>query len=147
MKLMYRAALLAAPLCLAFAAPAVAQNSPFSSGDYVTVASISVDDGHSVDYATYLAGRWKAQQEFAKSQGWIIGYEVLANVNKRPGEPDLYLITRRHTVPDAAESEKQGQAMRDHFKEDDKVSDAASGERAKYRKQMGSMLLRAQIFK
>ncbi len=147
MKLMYRAALLAAPLCLAFAAPAVAQNSPFSSGDYVTVASISVDDGHSIDYETYLSGRWKAQQEFAKSQGWITGYEVLANVNKRPGEPDLYLITRRHTLPDAAESERRDQVARDHFKEDDKAADVSSGERAKYRKQMGSMLLRAQIFK
>ena len=147
MKMSRLAALSAAPFCLALAMPAHAQNYPFTEGDYVEIGMISVDDGHGIDYANFLADRWRKQQEFAKSQGWITSYEVDANVHKRPGEADLYLITRYRSLPDPAEQARRDQAMRDHFKQDDAAMEAQSGERAKYRKQMGSMLLQQQIFK
>ena len=53
MKIMLYAA---AALGLALATPAVAQNSPFIGGDYVEVTGVSIDDGHGLDYAQFLAG-------------------------------------------------------------------------------------------
>ena len=40
-----KAAVMAASLALAWSVPGMAQNSPFVPGDYVEVASITIDDG------------------------------------------------------------------------------------------------------
>jgi hypothetical protein len=147
MHMLRRAAVLAASLSLAFAMPAQAQSDPLIGGDYVDVASISIDDGHYLDYAGHLAGMWKANQDYAKSQGWITGYEVLANVNKRPGEPDLILVVRFASMPDAAEGERRAKLYRDHVKQTDAQMEAASGSRAKYRKVLGSQLWQVLNFR
>lgn len=141
-----KAAVLAASLVLAWAAPVSAQNYPLDPGDYVEVGAITIDDGHSLDYANFLAGQWRERQEFAKSQGWISSYEVMQNVNPRHGEPDIILITRFKSMPDAAEQKRREAVMRDHAKQSDAQMDAASGERAKYRHVMGSTLWQALIF-
>jgi hypothetical protein len=142
-----KAAVLAASLSLAFAAPALAQSDPLVGGEYLDVSAISIDDGHYLDYANHLAGMWRANQEYAKSQGWISGYEVLANVNKRAGEPDLILVVRFKDIPDAAEGERRGKMYRDHVKLTDAQMEAASGDRAKYRKVMGSQLWQVLNFR
>ena len=147
MRAFRRAAVLAASLSLAFAVPAIAQEFPLTSGEYVEVTSVTVDDGHNMDYATFLAGRWREQRDFMKAQGWITGYEILANINKRPGEPDLYLIQRSKSLPDGAESERRDQVMRDKVKMTSAQLEAASGDRAKFRHIIGSSLLQVLNFK
>jgi hypothetical protein len=142
-----KAAVLAASLSLAFAAPALAQTDPMMGGDFVDVSAISIDDGHYLDYANHLAGMWRANQEYAKSQGWITGYEVLANVNKRAGEPDLILVVRFKSIPDAAEGERRAKMYRDHVKLTDAQMEAASGDRAKFRKVLGSQLWQVLSFR
>jgi hypothetical protein len=145
-KLMF-AAMLAAPFAIALSTPAAAQNYPFTPGDYEEVSMIDITDGGGLDYANFLATTWKKNQEYAKSKGWITGYQVLANVNNRPGEPDLYLVVSFSSMPDAAEDERRTQAYRDFMKQSDAQMDAASGDRAKYRTVMGSFLLRQLKFK
>jgi len=147
MKTLRRAAILAASLAFAFATPVMAQSDPMVGGDYVEVSSISVDDGHYRDYANHMAGAWRTNQEYAKSQGWITGYEVLANVNKRPGEPDLILVVRFKSTPDAAESERAAKMFPDHGKQSDAQMEAASGDRAKFRKVLGSQLWQVLDFR
>lgn len=147
MKKLKFAAIFVAPLAIALSAPAAAQNYPFTPGDYEEVAMIEVSDGGGLAYANYLATTWKKNQEFAKSKGWITGYQVLSNVNNRPGEPDLYLVVSFSSMPDAAEDERRTQAYRDFMKQSDADADAASGDRAKYRTVMGSFLLRQLKFK
>jgi hypothetical protein len=148
MKLMLRAALLAAPLCLAFAVPAQAEDSyPVKPGDYVEIGMITVDDGHDLDYMNWLAGQWRKRQDYAKAQGWITGYEIMTNEYKRPGEPDLYLVTRYATWASDAESDKRGDAMRAFMAQTDAQMQASSAQRATYRHQMGSMLLRTWKWK
>ncbi len=145
-KLMF-AAVVAAPFAIALSTPAAAQNYPFTPGDYEEVAMIEVNDGGGLAYANYLATTWRKNQEFAKSKGWINGYQVLSNVNNRPGEPDLYLVVSFSSMPDAAEDERRTQAYRDFMKQSDAEADAASGDRAKYRTVLGSFLLRQMKFK
>lgn len=141
MNILRRAAFAAAPLCLAFSVPAAAQSDPFTGGDFVEVTGVTVDDGHYLDYANFLAGFYKAQEEYAVSQGWETSWEVLANVHKRAGEPDLYLIRRYKMIPDAAESDKRDAMMREHVKLTTEQMQAASGDRAKFRHIQGTTLL------
>ena len=142
-----KAAVLAATLALAWSVPGMAQNSPFVPGDYVEVSSVTVDDGHGLDYENFLASTWRERQEFAKKQGWIDGYEVLANVNARAGEPDLILVTRFKSMPDAAEQMRRDDAMRAYDKQTDAQMQAASGDRAKYRHLAGTQLWQELKFK
>ncbi len=136
-----------ASLVLGASVPASAQNLPVGFGDYVEVTSVSIDDGHFVDYASFLSTKWKAQEDFAKAQGWITGYEILANPFKRAGEPDMYLIERYRALPDATEMAKREQIMRAQVKMDDTQMDADSASRAKFRHVTGSELLQIVTIK
>jgi hypothetical protein len=136
-------------MALSFALPqvAVAQDDPFTGGDYVEVTGVSIDDGHYMDYASFLSGYYKAQEEFAIKQGWQTGWEVLANVHKRAGEPDLYLVRRYHDIPDGVEGEKRAAQIRAQVRMSDAQMQAASGDRAKFRHVMGSQLLQVMKLK
>lgn len=120
---------------------------PLKPGDYVEVTSVTIDDGHNLDYAKFLAGFWRDQQEFAKSQGWITGYEILANVDKRPGEADLYLVERFPSFPTAAEDDQRNKAYQEHMKKTIVQMESESGARATYRHVIGSQLLRVLSFR
>jgi len=143
MSVFRHAALWAAPLCMAFAMPAAAaaDDDPFVGGDFVEVTGVTLDDGHYFDYATFLSGFYKAQEDYAISQGWELSWEVLANVHKRAGEPDLYLIRRYKSLPDGAEGDRRAAMVRDHVKMTDAQMEAASGDRAKFRHIQGTTLL------
>jgi hypothetical protein len=130
-----------AAVSLAFAAPAAAQNDPFMGGDYVSVTGVSIDDGHYMDYASFLSGFYKAQEDFAVKQGWQTSYEILANVHPRKGEPDIYLVRRFKSIPDGAEGERRAEMIRSQVKMDDAQMQAASGERAKFRHVESTQLL------
>jgi len=142
-----KAAVMAASLALAWSVPTMAQTDPFIGGDYVEVASVTIDDGHYLDYATFLATTWREQQEFALKQGWITSYEVLANTHKRPGEPDLILVTRYVALPSGAEGDRRNKLFLAHVSATDATMEAASGDRAKYRHVTGSQLWQVLAFR
>ena len=131
-----------AAVSLAFASvQAAAQNDPFVGGEYVEVTGVSLDDGHYLDYASFLSGYYKAQEEYAIKNGWQTSWEVLANVNKRKGEPDLYLVRRYRDIPSGADFDKRLAQIRANVKMTDAQMEAASGERAKFRHVESSQLL------
>jgi hypothetical protein len=147
MKSVRLAALAAGSLLIATTVPALAQSDwPTKPAEYVEVSGIEVDDGHGLDYANHLAGQWRKGQDYAMQQGWITGYEILTNENPREGEPDIYLLTRFTNFADAAESERRDAMYLKHMAATTAQMQAASGDRAKYRKQKGSMLLRRQVW-
>lgn len=141
------AAAFAASLALACPAVSWAQNDPTIGGDYVEVTSVTVDDGHDLDYINFLKDQWRSQNDYSKSQGWITGYEILGNVDKRPGEADLYLVRRFRSMPDGVEGDKRAATMRAHMALSDAQMSAASGDRAKFRHILGSQLLQVISFK
>ena len=148
MNAMRRAAVLAASISLACALPAMAQDDyPMDQGDYVELSAITIEDGHTLDYLNHLSGMWKRGQDFARSQGWITSYEVLANAYPRKGEPDLYLLVRMPRFADAAEDQKRDKAYREFMQRSVAQMQAESGERAKYRQLSGAMLLRELRFR
>ena len=145
MRKMMMAALGAVAISLAM--PALAQEMPLKGGDYWTVADIRIDDGHAGDYADYLAGQWRKQMDWQVSKGYVKGYKILNNLNPRDGEPSMYLVTILDHMPTNAESEARSAALNAYLATTDRAMEAGSGERAKYRKRMGSALLQEQVWR
>jgi hypothetical protein len=140
------AAILAAPLALALSAPAAAQDSPYTLGDYSEVALIDVTEGADSAFGNFLRATWTKYLDYAKTKGWVSGYKIYDNVYNRPGEPDMYLVTSFASLPDAAEEERREQAYRDFMKQSQAEVEAASADRGKYRTVMGFVLLRELKF-
>lgn len=133
------AIMVASPVMLTTAA--VAQEFPLAGGEYSDMTGITIKDGGGMAYATYLAGEWVKEQEFAKSQGWISDYKIYSNVDARDGEPDLYLMVTYPSVPDAAEGERRGEVYRAWAKKTDAQLAAEAGNRAEFRTIRGEMML------
>jgi len=124
-----------------WSAPVPAQELPIKTGDFWDVAAVTIDDGHIGDYADYLAGQYRKNMEFQKSKGWIKNYYILANANKRAGEPDLYLITVFDHVTTPAEDIQREKEANAFLQQTTRQSIAGSGQRATYRHLGSDMLL------
>jgi hypothetical protein len=126
--------------------PASSQELPLKSGNFWDVAAITIDDGHFSQYADYLAGQYRKQMEFQKSKGWIKGYYILANNNKRAGEPDLYLITVFDHVTTPAEDIAREKEANAFLQQNTRQQIEGSGQRATYRHLGSDMLLQEMVW-
>lgn len=133
---------------MALAPPAAAQSTdrPYDLGALWDVTAIDVEDGHFEEYMAFLADRWRSNQEFARSQGWILEYHVLANNYPRQGEPDLYLITRYADYPSAAEIRRRDAAFMQHLSSNPRTQDQEFGQRGSMRRIGSNMMLREMTF-
>jgi len=129
------------------AVPAAAQDFPVMGGDYWTVSEITIDDGHFGDYADHLAGLYRKSIDFQKSKGWIKASYILSNVNKRAGEPDLYLVTIADRPTTPAEDEARAKEINAYLQSSARQADTQSGARAKFRHLGGTMLLQEQVYR
>jgi len=132
---------------LALAGPVVAQDNPLKGGNFWTVAEITIDDGHAAEYADHLAGAYRKNIEFSKSKGWMKNSYILSNINKRAGEPDLYLVTISDHVTTPAEDEAREKELNAFLATTSRDQDKQSGVRAKYRQLGGNMLLQELLYK
>jgi hypothetical protein len=132
---------------MTYAVPATAQDYPLKGGNYWNVAEITIDDGHFGDYADFLASDRRRELDFSKSKGWIRDSFILSNVNKRAGEPDLYLISITDHLTTPAEDQAREKELNAYLASNVRQQDAQSAARAKYRHLGGSMLLQELVFK
>jgi hypothetical protein len=128
-------------------AAAGADEYPLVLGDYWEVSGIEIKDGGDLKYAEFLAGEWKANQEFAKSKGWIKDYRVFANLYARDGEPDLYLVAVSESLGSGAENEKRFVEFQEWKKKTIQQMDAESGDRAEFRDVLSDALLQELTFR
>ena len=143
-------AILALALCLTAFIPiqrAAAEEWPLSAGDFWDVTGVKLKDGGDLSYAKFLAGEWRTNQEFAKSQGWIKGYMVLSNINARSGEPDLYLVVIRDKLVSGPEDEKRDADFRAWKKKSIAQMQQEAGDRSQYREIVSSELLQEMKFR
>jgi hypothetical protein len=124
------------------ATPLMAQESSYRLGPLWTAARIKVEDGQYENYLDWLTKVWASNQAFAKSQGWLLDYYILDNFNSRDGEPDIILLTRFKDFPTVAETERRNEIINKRMSQDDHSADAASGQRTKMRRLMGSVMYR-----
>jgi hypothetical protein len=120
---------------------------PFIPGDYWEVTGVKTADGAGLKYARWLAGEWRKNSEFAKSQGWIKDFMVINNVHARADEPDLYLIRVFENMATVEEGEKRRKAYMAWAEQSMDEMAAASGNRAEYRTIMSTSLLRHMKFR
>ena len=120
---------------------------PFIGGDYWEVTGIKTADGAGLKYARWLAGEWRKNSEFAKSQGWIKEFMVISNVHARSDEPDLYLIRVFENMATVQEGEERSKAYRDWVKKSMDKMQEESGSRAEYRTVMSTSLLQNMKFR
>jgi hypothetical protein len=89
------AALLLAATALAPAAPAIAAADPdapaYENGTVWDFTEVKTADGHFDDYMSWLAGKWKQQEEALRQAGMIKSYKVLAVMDPRENEGDVFL--------------------------------------------------------
>ena len=138
MKLL-TAGLLAASIALSTAASA--QESAYTPGGYWNVQAIHIEDGQFENYIDYVAGTYRRSQDFARSSGWISGYDVLVNVNARQGEPDLYLITRMPRLSTPQEDVERERRINEHMSQTTREAEQGSGQRVTMRRLGSNMLL------
>jgi hypothetical protein len=141
--------LLVLMLCSVSAVPmrALANDWPMTQGDFWEMTGVHLKDGGALAYANFLATEWKADQEFAKSKGWIKGYMVLSNSYNRKGEPDLYLITISERLPSGPEGEKRSDEYLAWKKKTQAQMQKESGNRLEVREIGSSSLLQELRFR
>lgn len=132
---------------VALATRALAAEWPMASGDFWEVTGVHLKDGGALAYANFLATEWKADQEFAKSKGWIKGYMVLSNAYSRKGEPDLYLIVISERLATGPEGEKRNEEYTAWKKKSETQMQKESGDRLQIREIGSSSLLQELKFR
>lgn len=132
---------------LTFAIPATAQDSAYTPGAYSDVQGVYIEDGQYENYMDYIAGRYRQSQDFARARGWITGYRILANVNRREGEPDLYLVTDYAAQATQAEQMERERLVNQHMRETTHESDTGSGQRVTMRRLGGNTLLQELVLR
>jgi hypothetical protein len=130
---------------LSFASPSAAQDVPLVSGDFWNVSEITIDDGHFSEYADFLVTTYAKNQAFSKSKGWIKASYILANINKRADEPDLYLVTITDHVTTPAEDLMREKEFITFLSQTSRQQEAGSGARAKFRHLGGNFLLQELV--
>ena len=126
---------------------ALANDYPMTQGDYWEVTGVHLKDGGGLAYAKFLASQWKADQDFAKSKGWIKSYMVLSNAYPRKGEPDLYLIIISDRLATGPEADKRNDEYLAWKKKTDAQLSKESGDRLEIREIESSELLQELKFK
>ena len=129
------------------AAPAIAQRSAYDFGNYTEISQIRTLPGQFENYVDYLNTKWKAQQAFAKSKGWILNYKILGRQYGPASEADLLLVTEFKDWPSTAEGKRRQDEMVAMMKQDEHQMEAASGQRGPMRTQLGQMLFQEIVLK
>ncbi len=142
--------LLVLMLCSTFALPAthaVASDWPVIGGDFWEVTGVHLKDGGGLAYLNFLATEWKADQEFAKSKGWIKGYMLLSNSYTRKGEPDLFLVVITDHVSTGPEADKRADEYTAWKKKTEAQMMKESGDRLQFREIGSNWLLQEFKFR
>jgi hypothetical protein len=150
MKRTFASALLTAVLISAWVTTPTlvhANDYPMTPGEFWEVTGVHLKDGGGLAYANFLASQWKADQEFAKSKGWIKGYKVLANAYPRKGEPDLFLIVISDRLATGPESDKRNDEYLAWTKKSMSQLSKESGNRLEIREIESNTLLQEMMFK
>ena len=126
---------------------AAASDWPMTVGDFWEVTGVHVKDGGGYAYAKFLATEWKADQEYAKSKGWIKSYMVLGNAYPRKGESDLYLVVISERLASGPEGEKRNDEYAAWKKKTNMQMDKESGDRVQIREIQSNELLQEMKFK
>ena len=126
---------------------ALAQDSSYNYGTVWEFSFIKTEPGQFENYMDWLNATWKKEQDVMKKDGFLVSYHVWAVNNPRNGEADLVLaLEYKDYAPTAKRLELQ-KKIEAALQQDAHKMEAASGDRTKLRKQMGSTEAQELTFK
>jgi hypothetical protein len=134
-------------MAVAMPVQAFADEWPLAAGDFWEITGVHIKDGGALAYTSFIASEWKADQEYAKSKGWIKSYTVLSNVHARKGEPDLYLVIISERLASGPEGEKRDAEYTAWKKKTQAQLQKESGNRLEIRELGSSTLLQELKFR
>lgn len=137
--------LMAATVTLA--TPAAAQDVPVKNGSVWVASRIDVLPGQMPAYLDYLATTWKKQQEWGKTEGWVLSYRVMRTNFARAGEPDLILLIEYKDYATVAQQEAIDKKFEAATGMGPRQGAAGNLEREKIRSLMGSIQYQELILK
>tara|TARA_R110000772_G_scaffold99217_21_gene199113 strand:+ start:6639 stop:7136 length:498 start_codon:yes stop_codon:yes gene_type:complete len=132
-------ALLTSILALSIATSTAAQESSYSYGTVWEAHGIHVLPGQFENYMDHLAGSWKQIYEYAKKEGHVLDYHVLATNNARKGEPDLMLVIEYKDYMKTAEYQAFQKKIDELLATNERKADKEYGERENMRETLSSM--------
>ena len=135
-------------LLVVVAAPALAQDRPYTDGPVVIVSAVKVVDGQFENYMAYLNTNWRRVMDESKAAGLVTEYHVYGAQAHNPNEADLYLVVSYPNMAafdgiDAKMDPIMAKVTRMNYKQ----ADEASGKRMPMRTLLGEEMLRELVFK
>jgi hypothetical protein len=70
-------------------------------GSYWSVTSVETKPGHFEDYIEDLKKNWRRALEIQKKEGHVLSYKLFSNVDRRDGEPTLWLFVEHKSAASA----------------------------------------------
>ncbi|QHJ11837.1 hypothetical protein FX988_02073 [Paraglaciecola mesophila] len=131
-------AFLIGTLALSISTIALAQESSYSFGTVWEAHGIRVLPGQFENYMDHLAGSWKDVYEFAKKEGHVVDYHVLASNHARVGEPDLILVIEYKDYVKTAEYEAFQKKIDEMLSTNERQADKEFGDRGSMRETLSS---------
>lgn len=129
----------AAAACFALTSlSAIADDHPYSQGSVVNVSRIRTVDGKFDDYVKWLDTTWKAEQEAAKSAGYITGYQVLTAEARGPDDPDVLLVITYKNWAALDDSIAKGDAIAKKIEGSVEAANQSEAARSSIRRVLGS---------
>src|ERR1700751_1158245 len=115
-----------------------ADDHAYTDGPVVNVAAIRTEYGKFDQYMQYLETTWKADQEAAKSAGYIVSYRVVRVEARGENDADIYLVTNSKNWAAFAGASAKADAIAKQVEGTLAASNQGAVDRAKIRRVLGS---------
>lgn len=139
--------LLAASLAISTSVTRAQEDHAYTQGPVVVVSFVRTEPGMFEDYMRYLGNTYKRLMDGYKKQGIIVDYAIYQSLPRDPHDADVILtVTYKNMAALDDLQSRTDPALKQAFGSLPKAA-AASADREKLRKQLGSQLVRQLILK
>ena len=139
--------LLAAILTISTSVTRAQEDHAYTQGPVTIVSFVRTEPGMFDEYMRYLSNTYKKLMETQKKQGIVTDYAIYQTLQRGPQDADLILtVTYKNMAALDGLQERTDPLVKEIFGSLPKAS-AASADRDKLRKQLGSQLVRQLILK
>ena len=139
--------LLAAILTISTSVTRAQEDHAYTQGPVTIVSFVRTEPGMFDEYMRYLSNTYKKLMETQKKQGIVTDYAIYQTLPRGPQDADLILtVTYKNMAALDGLQERTDPLVKEIFGSLPKAS-AASADRDKLRKQLGSQLVRQLILK
>ena len=124
-----------------------AQDRPYTDGTVSVVSSIRTLPGMHQTYMKYLATTYRQLMEEQKKAGIIVDWSVYQVQPRGPDDPNVYLVTTYKNLAAMDNLSDKTEAIQAKLIGTQEQRDAATVDREKMRRALGTEMIRQVVFK